>query len=98
MILDIFQCNEKKLPSTLTELYQMFIVMTLKRQVKKENVAKKPVVCSSVTVRAADSVEETLCVMLRDIPKDIVGILVCLSRLAYHGFFDWYCQREDEYG
>ena len=97
MIVDIFQCSEKKLPSTLTELYQVFIVMTLKRQVKKENVTKKPAVCSSVTVRAADSVEETLCVMLRGIPKETVGIVLCLSRLAYRGFFDWYCHREGQY-
>ena len=94
MIVDIFQCSEKKLPSTLTELYQVFIVMTLKRQIKKENVTKKPAVCSSVTVRAADSVEETLCVMLRGIPKETVEIVLCLSRLAYRGFFDWYCHRE----
>ena len=100
MIVDIFQCSEKKLPSTLTELYQVFIVMTLKRQVEKdtENVTKKPAVCSSVAVRAADNVEETLCVMLRGIPKETVGIVLCLSRLAYRGFFDWYCHREDEYG
>ena len=100
MIVDIFQCSEKKLPSTLTELYQVFIVMTLKRQVKKENVAKKPAVCSSVAVKAADSVEEILCVMLRGIPKETVGIVLCLSRLAYRGFFDWYChsEGEDEYG
>ena len=97
MIVDIFQCSEKRLPSTLTELYQVFIVMTLKRQVKKENVTKKPAVCSSVAVRAADSVEETLCVMLRGIPKETVGIVLCLSRLAYRGFFDWYCHREGEY-
>ena len=100
MVVDIFQYSEKKLPSTLTELYQLFIVMTLKRQVKKENVAKKPL-CSSVTVTAAaaaaaDSVEETtLCIMLRGIPKETVGIVVCLSRLAYRSFFDWYCQRKD---
>ena len=93
MIVDIFQCSEKKLPSTLTELYQVFIVMTLKRQIKKENVTKKPAVCSSVAVRAADSVEETLCVMLRGIPKEAVGIVLCLSRLAYQGFFDWYSHR-----
>ena len=100
MIVDIFQCSEKKLPSTLTELYQVFIVMTLKRQVKRENVTKKPAVCSSVAVRAPDSVEETLCVMLRGIPKETVGIVLCLSRLAYRGFFDWYCHREgkDTYG
>ena len=86
MIVDIFQCSEKKLPSTLTELYQVFIVMTLKRQVNKENVTKKPAMCSSV--------EETLCVMLRGIPKETVRIVLCLSRLAYRGFFDWYCHRE----
>ena len=97
MIVDIFQCSEKKLPSTLTELYQVFIVMTLKRQVKKENVTKKPAVSSSVAVRAADSVEETLCVMLRGIPKETVVIVWCLSRLAYRGFFDWYCHREGKY-
>ena len=96
MIVDIFQCSEKKLPSTLTELYRVFIVMTLKRQVKKENVTKKHVVCSNVAVRTADSVEETLCVMLRGIPKETVGIVLCLSRLAYRGSFDWYCHREDE--
>ena len=99
MVVDIFQYREKKLPSTLTELYQLFIVMTLKRQVKKENVAKKPLF-SSVAITAAaavDSVEETaLCVMLRGIPKETVGIVVRLSRLAYRGFFDWYCRREDE--
>ena len=93
MLVDIFHCNEKKLPSTLTELYQLFIVMTLKRQVKKENVAKKPPVCSTVAVRAADSVEVTLCVMLRGIPKETVEIVLCLSRLAYRGFFDWYCSK-----
>ena len=97
MIVDIFQCSEKKLPSTLTELYQAFIVMTLKRQVMKENVTKKPAVCSGVAVRAAGSVEETLCVMLRGIPKETVKVVLCLSRLAYWAFFDWYCHREGQY-
>ena len=97
MIVDIFQCSAKKLPSTLTELYQVFILMILKRQVEKENVTKKPAVCSSAAVRAADSVEETLCVMLRGIPKETVGIVLCLSRLAYWGFFDWYSHRGGEY-
>ena len=97
MVVDIFYYNEKKLPSTLTELYQLFIVMTLKRQVKKENVVKKPV-CSSVAVTTLiDNVQESLCAMLRDIPKETVGIVVCLSRLAYRSFFDWYCYREGKY-
>ena len=100
MLVDIFQCSEKKLPSTLTELYQLFIVMTLKRQVMKKNVTKKPAVCSSEAIRVADNVEETLCVMLRGIPKETIGIVFCLSRLAYRGFFDWYCHGEgrDGYG
>ena len=96
MLVDIFHCSEKKLPSTLTELYQLFIVMNVRRQVKKDNVAKKPSVCFSVAVRA-DSVEEMLCVMLRGIPKETVKTVLCLSRLAYRGFFDWYCHKESVY-
>ena len=90
ILVDVFNCNEKKLPSTLTELYQVFIVMTMKRQVKKE---MKPV-SSTVAVAAADDVEK----MLRDIPKETVGIVQCLCRLAYRGFFDWYCNKKHEYG
>ena len=93
MLVDIFLCSEKKLPSTLTELYQLFTVMSMKRQLKKENIAKKPMGCSSVAIR----VEEILHVMLRGIPKETVGIVLCLSRLAYRGFFDWYCHKESKY-
>ena len=96
MLVDIFHCSEKKLPSTLTELYQLFIVMNVRRQFKKENIAKKPAGFISVPVRAADSVEETLCVMFRGIPKETVGMVLCLSRLAYRGFFDWYCHKESK--
>ena len=89
ILVDVFNCSEKKLPSTLTELYQVFIVMTMKRQVKKE---KKPV-RSTVAVAAADNVEK----MLRGIPKETVEILLCLCMLAYRGFFDWYCHKEVKY-
>ena len=97
MLVDIFHCSEKNLPSTLTELYRLFIVMSMKRQVRKESIAKKSAVCSSVAVRAADSVEETLCVMLRGIPKETTRIVLCLSRLAYRGFFDWYYWEDERY-
>ena len=89
ILVDVFNCSEKKLPSTLTELYQVFIVMTMMRQVKKE---KKPV-SSTVAVAAADYVEK----MLRGIPKETIGIVLCLCRLAYRGFFDWYCHMEVKY-
>ena len=92
ILVDVFNCSEKKLPSTLTELYQVFIVMTMKRQVKKE---KKPVSSTvAVAVAAADYVEK----MLRGLPKETVGIVLCLCRLAYRGFFDWYCNKNNEYG
>ena len=98
MMVDIFNYSEKKLPSTLTELYQLFIVMTLKRQVKKENV-KKPLCLSVAAVRApADSVGENLYVMLKGIPKETVETVVCLSRLAYRGFFDWFYERKKGVG
>ena len=97
ILLDVFNCSEKKLPSTLTELYQLFIVMTMKRQVKKIKMEKKPgkaVIISpgKAVIVAAGRVEE----MLRGIPKETVEIVLCLCRLAYRGFFDWYCDMEGE--
>ena len=35
MIVDIFQVNKKRLPSTLTELYKLFIAMIVQRQMVK---------------------------------------------------------------
>ena len=92
ILLDIFNCSEKKLPSTLTELYQVFIVMTMKRQVKKKNMKSKPVSPGKAVTVAAESVEE----MIRGIPKETVGIVLCLCKLAYRGFFDWYCDMKGE--
>ncbi|XP_065900737.1 NACHT, LRR and PYD domains-containing protein 3-like isoform X3 [Dysidea avara] len=93
MIVDIFECSEKKLPFTITQLYRLFIVMTLERQVRKENERKQ--VCSTVAV-AANSVEEKLCKVLTGVPKEAVRTLLLLCRLAYHGFFDWYSDREED--
>ena len=95
MIVDIFNCSEKKLPSTLTKTYWLFIVMTLKRQIKKVNTKKKPL-CSSIAVTVTDSAKEIVHAMLKEIPKETVGVVMCLSRLAYRGFFDWYCHKEEE--
>ncbi|XP_065901564.1 NACHT, LRR and PYD domains-containing protein 3-like isoform X3 [Dysidea avara] len=78
MIVDIFECSEKKLPSTITQLYRLFIVMTLERQVRKENERKQ--VCSTVAV-AANSIEEKLCKVLTGVPKEAVRTLLLLCRL-----------------
>ena len=88
MIIDIFECSERKLPSTITELYKLFIAMTLDRQVKKEN--HREHVCSAVAT--ANNVEK-LYDVLRGIPKEAVKTFLLLCRLAYRGFFDWHSNR-----
>ena len=79
MIINIFRFSQKKLPSTLTELYRLFIVMILQREVVKG--------CSVKKLTVGDNVEVTLCQMLAGIPKEAVGIVYLLCKLAYFAFF-----------
>ena len=72
---------------TLTELYQLFIVTTLQKQVKDDDKPTHPV---------DSEVKKIFCEMLKGIPNQVMGTVFCLSRLAYHSFFDWYSKR-DEY-
>ena len=90
MLVDIFQCQQnKELPSTLTELYKLFIVMILQREIVKED--KK---CSGVSPTAANS--EDLKRMLPGIPINAVGTVFLLCRLSFCAFFDWHIDMEDE--
>ena len=83
MLVDIFQCQQnKELPSTLTELYKLFIVMILQREIVKED--KK---CSGVSPTTANS--ENLKKMLPGIPINAIGTVFLLCRLSFCGFFDW---------
>jgi len=75
-----FQESVIKPSVTLTELYQLFIVTTIQKQVKDDD---KP------THLVDSEVEKILCEMLKGIPKQAVETVFCLSRLAYRGFFDW---------
>jgi len=84
MIVDIFKYNEKKLPSTITQLYQLFVVMTLQRENKRKEITT-----------VVNSVEEKLCKVLPGVPKEVMRTLLLLCKLAYHCFFDWYSERED---
>ena len=84
MIIDIFRFSKNKLPSTLTELYRLFIVMILQREVKKGSVKKLTV---------PHNVEVTLQKILRDIPKEAVGAVYLLCKLAYYAFFKSYSER-----
>ena len=88
MITDIFCFSQKNLPSTLTELYRLFIVMLLQREVVKG--------CNVKKLTAGDDVEEVLCKMLAGIPKEAVKIVYLLCKLAYHAYFKPYSDREEK--
>ena len=92
MLVDIFQCQQKKeLPSTLTELYKLFIVMILQREIVKED--KK---CSGVSPTAANS--EDLKKMLPGIPINAIGTVFLLCRLSFCAFFDWHIDMKGKDG
>jgi len=93
MIIDIFRVYRNKLPSRLTELYRLFIMMIVQREIVKGNVKK-------LKVAIASNVEVTLHEMLADIPKEAIGIIYLLCKLAYYAFFKSYSDREekDKYG
>ena len=85
MITDIFQCSQnKKLPSTITELYRLFLVMILQRQARKT-------MCSGASLTAANS--ETFKKVLPGIPINAIGTVFLLCRLSFCGFFDWYTDK-----
>ena len=90
MITDIFRSNKyKKLPSTLTELYKLFLVMIILRQFAKED--KK---CSGMSPTAANV--EGLRKVLPGIPINAIGTVFLLCRLSFCAFFDWHIDMEDE--
>ena len=80
MILDIFKDKKQNLPSTLTELYQCYIVMMLVREMHRMKLTFS-------TVRVTENVEQ-ICKILPDIPKEMTGSLLLLSKLAYLSFFE----------
>ena len=96
MITDIFQCSpNKKLPSKLTQLYKLFVIMILVRHSKKED---KKYMSSGVSLTAANS--ESLKKMLPDIPLNAIGTVFLLCRLSFCGFFDFHTdmKQKDRYG
>ena len=87
MISKIFKCKEKQLPSTLTELYQLFLVMTLKRHIeKKQNIYSGDLAASY----------ESLTKLLPGIPLNAIKVVFLLCRLSFCGFFDWSADLEGD--
>ena len=95
MMLEIYSINKNELPSTLTRLYQQFIVLILQRQVAKKKIECKSA-CSKVPVKVTENAE-TLSVIFKGIPKEEIVTVMCLSKLAYRSFFDWCHLRESKY-
>ena len=90
MLVDIFKCQQnKELPSTLTELYKLFTVMMLQREIVKED--KK---CLGVSPTAANS--EDLKKMLPGIPINAIGTVFLLCRLSFCGFFNWHVDMKEK--
>ena len=88
MITDIFRSSQdKKLPSTLTELYKLFLVMILLREFAKE--INKCSDMSAMSGRLSASIED-LKKMLPDIPINAIGTVLLLCKLSFCGFFDWH--------
>ena len=85
MVVRIFKYKQQSLPSTLTELYRLFVVMTLIREDKKKSVTKH--LASKAMVGVA---EEMLCKVFADIPREKIQIVLALCKLAYFGFFEWH--------
>ena len=81
MIIHIFKLTKHCLPSTLTKLYQLLVVMTLNRQKKKQQLV-------SSTVKVSTDIERIFCEALPSFPKEALGMLFSLSKLAYNGFFE----------
>ena len=94
MIIDIFKCNKKSLPSTTTELYRLFIAITLTRQHSK-NTEKNQMFVTSYP-GTVSSTEQKLHELLVDAPIESIGTLFMLCKLAYCGLFNWYSERSQE--
>ena len=82
MIIDIFK-ETNTFPSTLTELYYRFITMMLYRESQKMQNHNE----MSSTVPMSQKEEDILHQALPDVPKERLGIILLLSKLAFHGFF-----------
>ena len=85
MIVHIFKHKQQSLPSTMTELYRLFIVMALIREEKKKLITKP-----SVSTTVVDAAEEILSKVFADIPSHEINTVLSLSKLAYCSFFEWY--------
>ena len=91
ILVDIFQCNQRNLPSTLTDLYKLFIVMALQRQVMKKDEK-----CISLDVPAVAHDQDNLSKLLEGIPNEVTGTVFLLCKLSFYGIFGWHANSKEE--
>ena len=87
MVLDCFKHNET-IDSTLTELYQSFILSKVNEQINF-----KAAVQLGISSESDQSYVSNLGIVLSDVPyvlsKEAIDILYLLSKLAYKSYFQW---------
>ena len=88
MVLECFKYNNETLHTTLTELYQSFIISKVDEHIR----LKKHVSLGTVSENDKQCIEKLLNV-LSDIPnvlsKEALETLFLLSKLAYKSYFEW---------
>ena len=84
MITEIFFCSNEQFPSTMTELYQTFVVMTLHKQLQRYKENKSVFLSAAMTSNNGEKLHK----VLPDIPNASVETVFILSKLAYHGLFN----------
>ena len=93
MIIDIFKCRQKNLPSRLTELYKLFLVMTLERH----NIKKEDEMYASSDAQLMDDNSKSLSGVLPDIPINAILTVFLLCRLSFCGFFNWHVDMQENW-
>ena len=90
MITDIYQYSQsKELPSTITELYKLFLVMILQRSIMKGGQKWSDVSLTATNI-------EDMKKMLPGIPINAIGTVFLLCRLSFCGFFHLYIDMKEK--
>ena len=88
MVLECFKYNNETLHTTLTELYQSFIVSKV-----DEHIRFKRTVSLGTVLESDDQCFRNLATVLSDVPnvltKGALETIFLLSKLAYKSYFEW---------
>ena len=94
MVLDCFKYNNESLHTTLTELYQSFVISKV-----DEHIHFKQTMSLGTVLESDEQYFKSLAAALSNVPnvlsKRELEIIFLLSKLAYKSYFEWY-EDEDE--